>query len=268
MAASQISSLPRVYIDGQSGPVGLRIRSMLAARLDLQLLEIDKDQRRDAEARKKCLCEADVAVLCLPDDAAREAVALAEHASTRFLDGSTAHRVAEGWVYGLPELQPSQREAIARARYVANPGCWPTGIILLLRPLIEAGLLGPGVPLSIHGVSGYTGGGKDMVARWEDATGPLPTLPFSAPYAMGKRHKHIPEMTMYSGLSQAPAFCPSVGAFACGMRVQIPIHHALLPKNANSSTLLQALQERYAQEPAIMVREPAEILAHGELALR
>lgn len=267
MSAAAKSSLPRVFIDGQSGTVGLRIRSMLAGREDVVLVEVDESRRRDPSARQECLHAADVAVLCLPDDAAREAANLVEGTSTRLLDGSSAHRVSEGWVYGMPELSSQQRDVIAKASRVSNPGCWPTGVVLLLRPLVDAGLIPSDMPLTIHGVSGYSGGGKDMIGRWQDAKGPLPTLPFSAPYATEKRHKHLPEMSHYAGLAQAPQFVPAVGAFECGMRVQIPLHRALLPSGTDGRAMLESLATRYEDEPAVVVRKPAEVWAGGELAL-
>jgi N-acetyl-gamma-glutamyl-phosphate reductase len=249
-----------VFVDGQSGTIGLRLRELLAARGDLTLLEIDPERRRDPRARAELLDGADVSILCLPDDAAREAVALIENPKARVIDGSTAHRVADGWVYGLPEIAPGQREAIARATRVANPGCWPTGASLLLRPLIDAGLLAPDAPLCIHGLSGYSGGGKAMIERWENPANGLSALPFGAPYALDKQHKHVPELMRYARLTREPHFEPAVGAFRCGMRVQIPLHAALLPRGGAGAgqAIYDALCARYRDEALIDVRLQAE----------
>lgn len=265
--SSVSSSLPSVYIDGQSGTVGLRIRAMLETRTDLRIVEIDPARRRDPEARRQMLQSADIAILCLPDDAAREAVALIGDSGTRVIDGSTAHRVSEGWTYGLPELTPDQRKAVAEARLVSCPGCWPTGISLLLRPLTDAGLLPKTQPVSIHGLSGYTGGGKALVERWESPGSGLIGLPYEAPYALNKGHKHIPEMLRYGGLTETPQFVPAVGPFPCGMRIEIPLHNALLPTGTDGKSVLAAYRARYTQERAIVVRDADAILDAGEAGL-
>lgn len=242
----------RIYIDGQAGTTGLQIRERLTSRSDLELIEIDDRRRKDPNARADLLRAADVAILCLPDEAAREAVALAGD-STRLLDASTAHRVAEGWAYGLPELAPGQRQAIAGARKVSNPGCYPTGVILLLRPLIDAGLLSPQAPLAIHALSGYSGGGRQMIERWEDPATALASLPFEAPYSLDREHKHVPEMTRYAGLSRPPHFVPAVGPFRCGMRVEIPLHAGVLPPRVSAQEIQGALASRYAGEAFVRV---------------
>lgn len=244
---------PRVYIDGQAGTTGLQIHERLAARADLSLLEIDPARRKDPTARTELLRSADVAILCLPDDASREAVTLAGDSPVRFLDASTAHRVADGWVYGLPELAPGQRDAVRAARRVANPGCYPTGVVLLLRPLVDAGLLAADAPITVHAVSGYSGGGRQMIERWEDPATGLATLPFEAPYALDKEHKHVPEMTRYARLAHRPQFVPAVGPFRCGMRIEIPLHAALLKNGVAAPALRETLAARYADEPFVAV---------------
>jgi N-acetyl-gamma-glutamyl-phosphate reductase len=239
-----MSPRPSVFIDGHAGTIGLRIRELLAGRDDLQVLDIAESERKDTAARRERLNAADVSILCLPDDAAREAVAMIDDPAARVIDGSTAHRVADGWVYGLPELFPGQREAIASARRVANPGCYPTGVTLLLRPLIDAGLLAPDAPLAIHALSGYTGGGKPLIATWEDPAQDLLSLCYEAPYALERRHKHVPEMVRYARLSHEPQFVPAAGPFRCGMRVEIPLPAALLG-GVSGEALWQALDARY-----------------------
>lgn len=258
---------PSVYIDGQSGTTGLRIRELLAGRSDLNVLEIDPERRRDTSLRREQMSRADVTVLCLPDDAAREAVALVGDGETRFIDASSAHRVADTWVYGLPELSPAQRDAIRSAPRVSNPGCYPTGVNLLLRPLVDEGLLPADFPLTLHALSGYTGGGKAKIVRWESVELGLLQLPYEAPYALEQRHKHVPEMVRYSGLSRSPAFYPAVGPFACGMRVEIPLHAALLPAGASASAIVEALRHRYRAEPAVRVTPAASLLQMAERAL-
>jgi N-acetyl-gamma-glutamyl-phosphate reductase len=248
-----MASLPRVFVDGHHGTVGLRIREWLADRRDLALLEIDPARRKDEDARRAVLSEADLVVLCLPDDAARETATWLAGSATRIVDGSTAHRVAEGWAYGLPELAPAQRAAVAASRRVSSPGCWPTAVVLGLRPLVDAGLLPADAPITIHGVSGYTGGGRPLIERWEDPAGGRLALPFEAPYALDRVHKHMPEMTRYAGLAREPQFVPAVGPFATGMRVEIPLHASLLARGASAKAIWEALAARYANEPFVRV---------------
>ncbi|MGH0035785.1 MAG: N-acetyl-gamma-glutamyl-phosphate reductase [Myxococcota bacterium] len=256
---------PRIYIDGHVGTTGLRIRDWLGPRRDLELLTAPEAARKDPGIRRDLVAEADLAVLCLPDDASREAAAWAEAAGTRLVDASTAHRVAEGWEYGLPELAADQRDRIRKADRVSNPGCYPTAVVLLVRPLVDAGLLSADVPLTVHALSGYTGGGRPLVEKWEDAEAGLLELPFEAPYALDRVHKHIPEMTRYSGLASPPQFVPAVGPFRCGMRVEIPLHGSLLPTGGESGKRIwEALSDRYSGEPFVDVVPIAEPLEADE----
>ena len=249
---------PRVYVDGHVGTTGLRIRDWLSCRPDLQLLSLPEASRKDPAARRACVEEADAAVLCLPDDAAREAAAWAAAAGTRVVDASTAHRVADGWTYGLPELGPGRRARIARAARVSNPGCYPSAFVLLVRPLVDAGLLAPDAPLSIHALSGYSGGGRALIDRWEAPENGLGNLPFEAPYALDRVHKHAPEMTRYAGLAREPQFVPAVGPFRCGMRVQVPLPAGLLEAataagGGAGARMYEALAARYAGESFVRV---------------
>jgi N-acetyl-gamma-glutamyl-phosphate reductase len=244
---------PRLFVDGHVGTTGLRIRDWLADRDDLEVWTLDEAERKSGLARRKAIAEADLSILCLPDDAAREAAAWAAESGSRVLDASSSHRVAEGWVYGLPELAPGQRDAIRGAQRVSNPGCYPSGFLLLVRPLVDAGLLPVDAPLSVHALSGYSGGGKSLIERWESpATGLLGHV-FEAPYALERVHKHVPEMQRHAGLVRAPHFVPAVGPFACGMRVQVPIHAGLLAPGATGEAAWQALAERYRGEPFVEV---------------
>ena len=234
---------PKVYIDGHVGTTGLRIREWLVDREDLELLTLEEVHRKVPERRREMLKRAGLVVLCLPDAAARETVSWLEGSQTRIIDASTAHRTAAGWVYGLPELEPAQRIAIAGARRVSNPGCYPTAVVLAIRPLLEAGLVASDLPLQVHALSGYSGGGRAMIERWEDSSTELSTLPYEAPYALDAMHKHIPEMQHHARLTREPQFVPAVGPFRCGMRVQLPLHRHLLSAGATGKTLWDALNE-------------------------
>ncbi len=242
---------PKVYIDGHAGTTGLRIRDWLEPRSDIELIVLPDERRKDVEARRQMLRTADLAILCLPDDSAREATAWAADHPTRLIDASTAHRVAEDWVFGLPELVPGQREKIRAAKRVSNPGCYSSAFVLLLRPLIDARVLDPESPLTIHALSGYSGGGRQLIEQWEDPAEGLLSLPYEAPYALERVHKHVPEMMRYTGLRREPYFEPSVGPFRCGMRVQVPLHAQLLQRPAKE--IWEVLAQRYEDEPFVRV---------------
>ncbi|GBR53721.1 N-acetyl-gamma-glutamyl-phosphate reductase [Neokomagataea thailandica NBRC 106555] len=253
--------MARIFIDGEAGTTGLGIRQRIEAlptELGFEIVSIDPALRKDSEARKAMMRQADVAILCLPDDAAREAVALGEGLGIRFLDASTAHRRAEGWVYGFPELDAGQPQCVAAAQYVANPGCYPTGAIALLRPLVKAGLIPSDYPISINAVSGYSGAGKSAIEAYERDGGPAFQL-----YGLGLQHKHVPEIQHYSGLDHAPIFVPSVGNFAQGMIVSIPLHARTLPGTPKASDLQRVLEEAYKGSEFVSVL-PAESSLLGD----
>jgi N-acetyl-gamma-glutamyl-phosphate reductase len=249
---------PKIYIDGQAGTTALRIRDWLAGRDDLEVVALPEALRKDHVARKKALQDANIVLLCLPDDAAREAAGWLADSPVRILDASTAHRVADGWVYGLPELVAGQRERIAKAPRVANPGCYASAAILLVRPLIDAGLIAPDTPLSIHALSGYSGGGRSLIERWEDPKRGLLKLGHEAPYSIGKLHKHIPEIIRYGALSAEPQFVPNVGPFRCGMRVQVMIPANALAKSATGKAMWETLAACYDKEAFVEVEQLAD----------
>jgi N-acetyl-gamma-glutamyl-phosphate reductase len=249
---------PKVFIDGEAGTTGLQIHRRLEARRDLALLSIDPARRKDAAARRDMLNSADLVILCLPDAAAREAVQLIESNSVRVIDASTAHRTEAGWAYGLPEMTKTQRTMIAASRRVANPGCYPTGFIALVRPLIEAGLLPKNWPVTVNAVSGYSGGGKSMIAEFEDETSPSYTrVPYRI-YGLTLAHKHVPEMQVHTDLVHRPLFAPAVGRYAQGMIVEVPLQLGALPTKPRVKDLWTALAETYAEEPFIEVASLAE----------
>jgi N-acetyl-gamma-glutamyl-phosphate reductase len=257
---------PKIFIDGEHGTTGLQIRTRLARRDDLDILSIPEAERRNRSLREDMLKAADVAILCLPDDAAKEAVAILEGANaTRIIDTSTAHRVDPGWAYGFAEMTAGQRERIANARLVANPGCYPTGAIGLIRPLVEAGILPADYPVSINAVSGYSGGGKQMIAQMEDPANPDHIAAPHFLYGLPLVHKHVPEMQTHGLLSRRPIFSPSVGRFAQGMIVQLPLHLTDLDGAPMLGDLHSALAAHYAGQSVVEVAPLAESAAISRL---
>ncbi|MFN3228538.1 MAG: N-acetyl-gamma-glutamyl-phosphate reductase [Asticcacaulis sp.] len=236
----------KVFIDGEAGTTGLQIASRLSGRADLELIRLGDAERKDRDARRRALNAADAVILCLPDEAAIEAVSLIENETTRVIDASTAHRVSEGWVYGFAEMEPGQREAIATSRLIANPGCYATGFIALVRPLTRAGLIPDYWPLTCNAVSGYSGGGKAMIASFEDPQSPDATADNYRIYATGLNHKHLPEMMAWGGLESPPLFTPAVGRYAQGMIVEIPLQLWALPTEPSLADLLAVFEEAYA----------------------
>jgi len=243
-----------VFIDGEAGTTGLGIAARLAALADVTVRSLPDAHRKDPKARRDLMEEVDLVVLCLPDAAARESVALADglgNAAPKLLDASTAHRVHPDWTYGFAEMAPDQAARIAQARKVANPGCYPTGAIALLRPLVDAGLVPADHPISINAVSGYSGGGKSMIAAHERDGGPAFEL-----YSLGLEHKHVPETQRYAGLARRPIFVPSVGHFRQGMLVSVPLHLDALPGRPGAADLAAALDARYAGAALVRVLSP------------
>ncbi|MEE8400381.1 MAG: N-acetyl-gamma-glutamyl-phosphate reductase [Desulfobacterales bacterium] len=242
-----------VFIDGQEGTTGLQILDRLKGRGDLELIEIPDERRKDIETKTRFLNEADLVILCLPDQAAVESVGLISNPATKVIDASTAHRTRTDWVYGLPERDKKQREAIKQALRVSNPGCYATGFILLTYPLVHHDIMPVDYPVTVHGASGYSGGGKKLIRTYEDSDRLTPAYFSYRPYALGLEHKHVPEMQQWTGLTRPPLFTPSVGNFHSGMLVSVPLISKQLNGTVSAEKIHTMLADYYDAEPFVRV---------------
>ena len=259
-----MTNRPTVFIDGEAGTTGLEIHRRLAGRNDIEIVSLPADSRKDPEARRRALNEVDLAILCLPDDASREAAAMAAGGRTRLLDASTAYRVDPDWVYGFAEMAPGQADRIAAARRVSNPGCYPTGGIALIRPLVEAGVLGPDYPVSVHATSGYSGGGKKLIESYE-ATPPAADASPLRYYGLNLDHKHVPELHVHGRLAHRPIFLPSVGDWRQGMLVAVPLHLRALARPVSGGDLHDILADYYQGQKLVRVM-PLELSSKTSLS--